>query len=75
MKNLHKLVATILLGLVLGLPVCAGDMNSPPAPAPCTVTIPGEPPNLNFTGPVHAGDTDAKTVVIRLLARIIISLY
>jgi hypothetical protein len=34
MKNLQNLVATIALCLVLGAPVCAGDMSSPPVPAP-----------------------------------------
>ncbi len=34
MKNLQNLFATIALCLVLGAPVCAGDMSSPPAPTP-----------------------------------------
>jgi hypothetical protein len=74
MKNLHKLFASILLGLVLGLPVCAGDMNSPPVPippAPCTITTAeGTVPDPNCTGtvPPPAGDTDAATVIINLLA-------
>ena len=34
MKNLQKLMAASLLSVVLVAPVCAGDMNEPPAPAP-----------------------------------------
>lgn len=79
MKNLHKLFGTILLGLVLGLPVCAGDMNSPPAPAPpppCTMTTSGTTiPDPNCTGTVAtpAGDV-AASVVINLLATML-SIY
>jgi hypothetical protein len=34
MKTARKLFATLALCLVLGAPVCAGDVNSPPVPAP-----------------------------------------
>ena len=77
MKNLQKLFASILLGLVVGLPVCAGDMNSPPAPgppAPCTITtLEGTIPDPTCTGtvPTPAGDTGTVTVIINLLARML----
>jgi hypothetical protein len=75
MKNLQKLFASILLGLVLGLPVCAGDMNSPPAPGPppCTITAPDGTliPDPACTAPSPAGDTGTVTVIINLLARVL----
>ncbi|MCU1264494.1 MAG: hypothetical protein JWM21_812 [Acidobacteria bacterium] len=49
MENFRKLLAPIVLALVLGVPVWAGEMNSPPAPTPpstptstqCAVTTSG----------------------------------
>ena len=34
MKSCRKLFAPIFLALAIGAPVCAGEMNSPPAPRP-----------------------------------------
>ena len=76
MKNLQKIFASVLLSLVLGLPVCAGDMNSPPAPSPpvpsTITTSAGIVPDPSCTGTVPApGDTGTAAAIINLLARML----
>ena len=77
MKNLQKLIATVLIGLILGLPVCAGDMNSPPTPgppAPCTIVTPeGTIPDPSCPGTAPLPGNGA-TIIINLLARML-SIY
>ena len=82
MKALQKLFATILLCLVLGVPVCAGDINSPPAPQPppltsCTTNTSGgaaADSACSKYANAPAADVDAATVAINLLVSML-SIY
>ena len=52
MKNLKRLVATVLLTCVLGLSAFAGEMNSPP----CAPPEPGETHGPPCSGGQMSGD-------------------
>jgi hypothetical protein len=73
MKIVQKLFASFVLALALGVPVCAGEMNSPPTltpppPVHC-MSQPAEPaPQADCSKPsVSSEQPDTVTMVLSLL--------
>jgi hypothetical protein len=85
MENFRKLLAPIVLALVLGVPVWAGEMNSPPAPTPpstprsmpSAVTTSGETlanSTCSGTAWTPAANVDAAMATIEMLVSML-SIY
>jgi hypothetical protein len=81
MISCRKLFAPIFLALVIGAPVCAGEMNAPPAPRPTptsySIKTSGKTvADSNCSGAVSspAADVDAASAVINLLVSML-SIY
>ena len=76
MRNLKKILVAIVLAFVVGTPVCAGDMPTPPfAPPPPVTSQATNPPDGDSQVPVTPDDLIDPTDVVFDLLYGMLSIY